>query len=225
MPSLVSLAAAYTLLVVASVAALAFLRHDATLSGMAALNPFGPPEISRHFFSTNPEAVRFSALLDFASAIAFAIYTATTVARLQFLGVRHAGVQTAFAGGLAASGGLSAAGLFLWVLSVPEAVASVPVARALHFLIFLCGGPAFALGMGLLAAGVSASSHFARLLPKWVVRLGLVIAATGALSALGLLSLPMTVAIPVTRVGGFVWLIAVGALMPRCSARLPTDDR
>jgi len=78
---------------------------------------------------------------------------------------------------------------------------------------------------GLLAAGVSASSHFARLLPKWVVRLGLVIAATGALSALGLLSLPMTVAIPVTRVGGFVWLIAVGALMPRCSARLPTDDR
>jgi len=148
MPSLVSLAAAYTLLVVASVAALAFLRHDATLSGMAALNPFGPPEISRHFFSTNPEAVRFSALLDFASAIAFAIYTATTVARLQFLGVRHAGVQTAFAGGLAASGGLSAAGLFLWVLSVPEAVASVPVARALHFLIFLCGGPAFALGMG-----------------------------------------------------------------------------
>ncbi len=214
MPSLLSLAAVYTLLVIASVAAIAFLRRDTALSGMVALNPFGPAEVARNFFAANPEAIRVSAFFCFASAIPLAMYTATIVARLQLLGSRHAGAYTAFAGGLVASGGLAAAGLFLWVLSVPEASASVPVARALHFLVFLCGGPAFAVGLGLLAGGVSVSGHFARLLPEWVVWLGLVIAAAGALSAFGLLSLPMTVAIPVTRVGGFGWLLAAGMFIP-----------
>ncbi len=217
--SLLSLGAAHALLLVASVAALTLLRHGTSLRDIAALNPFGEPEIARQFFSLDPEATRVSGFLCFASAIPLAIYTATTVARLQFLGVRHAGVYAAFAGGIAASGGLAVAGLFLWMLSVPEAAASMPVARALHFLVFLFGGPAFAVGLGLLAGGVSVSSHFARLLPQWVVWFGFLIATTGALSALGLLSVPMTVAIPITRVGGVGWLLAVGALMPRCSAR------
>lgn len=51
---LVALAVAYVLLAMACVAALAFLRHDTALSGMAALNPFGPPEASREFFAANP---------------------------------------------------------------------------------------------------------------------------------------------------------------------------
>lgn len=221
---LVSLAVAYGLLVVASVGSLALLRQDVSLQGMVPLNPFGPPEQSRNMFATNPEAVRVGAFFDFASAIPLAIYTAVMVDRLQLLGVRHAGTQIGFAGGLAASGGLAAAGLFLWVLSVPEAVASVPVARVLHFLVFLCGGPGFAVGMGLFAGGVSASGHGARFLPGWVVWLGLVIAATGSLASLGLLSLAMTVAIPVTRVGGFIWLIAAGALMANPVPRFAEDQ-
>jgi hypothetical protein len=116
---------------------------------------------------------------------------------------------------LAASGGLAAAGIFLWVLSVPEVAASSPVVRALHFLVFLSGGPAFAIGMGLLAGGVSVSSHFTGVLPKWVVRLGLLVAVTGALSTFGLISLFMTVAIPITRVGGLGWLIAAGTSVDR----------
>jgi len=223
--SLLVLAAAYVLLVVASVAALILLRHSATLRDVAALNPFDSPESSRRFFSSAPEATRVSGFLGFASAIPLAIYTANIVARLQCLGVRHAGVYAAFAGGVAAAGGLAAAGLSLWMLSVPEAAASIPVARTLHFVTFLCGGPAFAVGFGLLAGGVSVSTHDAQVLPRWVVWFGLAIASTGALSAFGLLSIPMTVAIPITRVGGFGWLLAVGALLPGCSPRVPMKDR
>lgn len=104
--------------------------------------------------------------------------------------------------------------MFLWVLSVPEVSASLPVARALHYLVFLCGGPAFAVGMGLLAGGVSAAGRVVGVLPRWATRLGLVLATTGALSALGLVSVPITIAIPITRVGGFAWLIAAGAVLP-----------
>jgi hypothetical protein len=223
--SLLVLAAAYVLLVVASVAALILLRQPATLRDIAALNPFDSAESSRQFFASAPEAIRVSGFLCFASAIPLAIYTAIIIARLQCLGVRHAGVYAAFAGGIAAAGGLAAAGLSLWMLSVPEAAASIPVARTLHFLTFLCGGPAFAVGLGLLAGGVSVAGYVARVLPPWVVWYGLAIAATGALSAFGLLSVPMTIAIPVTRVGGFGWLLAVGALLPGCSPRVDMKNR
>jgi hypothetical protein len=203
------------LLVVAGVAALVVFRHDAALGDLAGLNPFGPPELARHFFSTEQEATRAAGFFCFASAIPLAIYTAVMVARLHLLGLQDAAVYTAFAGGLAASGGLAAAGISLWVLSVPEVTASIPVVRTLHFLVFLCGGPAFAIGMGLLAGGVSVSSRFTGLLARWLVSFGLVVAVTGVLSAFGLISLPMTVAIPITRVGGIGWLIAAGASVDR----------
>lgn len=218
-PSLFPLAVAYLLLVVISVGAIAILPRGTTSSGLAALDPFGPAELSRRFFAASPDAVRAGAFFCFVSAIPLVMYAAIIVARLRSLGLRDAGVHAAFAGGLAASGALAAAGLFLWMLSVPEATASLSVAHAFHLLVFLCGGPAFAVGMGLLAGGVSMSLFATGLLPTWVVRLGLALAVTGALSTLGLLILPMTVAIPVTRVGGFVWLIAVGALLPNRSAR------
>jgi hypothetical protein len=103
----------------------------------------------------------------------------------------------------------------LWILSVPEVSASLPVTRALHFMTFLYGGAAFSAGFGLLAAAVSVTSYFARLLPRWLVWFGLLIAVAGELATLSLIALPMTLAIPVTRFGGFLWLIAVGAWMPK----------
>jgi hypothetical protein len=214
-PSLLSLAVVHTLLSVASVAALALLRHGAALSGVLSLNPYGTAESAQSFFAGSPQAVRMGAFFFFGSAIPLGIYTATIVSRLRFLGVRAAGSYIAFLAGLAASGALVAAALCLWVLSVPEASASLPVTRVLHFMSFLCGGAAFSAGFGLLAAGVSVTSYFARLLPRWLVWFGLLIAVAGELSTLSLIALPMTLAIPITRFGGFIWLIAVGALMPK----------
>ncbi|HEX6808632.1 MAG TPA: hypothetical protein VF118_11630 [Gemmatimonadaceae bacterium] len=217
--SLVPLAVAHILLIVISVGAIAILPPGTASSGMAALNPFGPAELSRRFFASSPDAVRVSAFFCFTSAIPLVIYAAILVTRLRSLGFRDPGVHAAFAGGLAASAGLAAAGLLLWVMSDAEVSASLPLTHLLHVLVFLCGGPAFAVGMGLFAGGASMSLFATGLVPDWVVRLGLALAVTGALSALGLLILPMTVAIPVTRVGGFVWLIAVGSLLPSRSSR------
>jgi hypothetical protein len=218
-PSLLTLALAYTLLELASVAALALLRRDG--SPMSVLNPFGPPEQSRLFFAANPGAIRAGGFLCFASAVPLGAYAATLVSRLHSSGARDAGSYVAFAGGMAASAGLAAAGVFLWLLSVPEASASVPVARVLHFLVFLCGGPAFAVGMGLLAAGASSSVQFATHVPRWLAWLGLTLGVTGALSTLGLLSVLLTVPIPITRLAGFVWLIAVAAKLSRVPSSGP----
>ena len=118
---------------------------------------------------------------------------------------------TAFVGGLAASAGLAAAGLLLWVLSIPEVAASIPAERALHFLVFLSGGPAFAVAFGILSGSVSLATHRARVLPTWIIQLGAFVAATGFLSLFGLVSLGMTVAVPITRLAGFLWLVVAAA--------------
>jgi hypothetical protein len=214
-PPLLSLAVVHVLLFVASVSALAWLSRGTTSSGMLSLNPYGSAEAARDFFQTSPNAVRVGAFFFLASAIPLAIYTATIVNRLRFFGVRAAGSYIALVGGLAASLALAAAALSLWVLSVPEVSASLPVTRALHFMTFLCGGAAFSAGFGLLAAAVSVTCYFARLLPRWLVWFGLLIAVAGELATLSLIALPMTFTIPITRFGGFIWLIAVGARMPK----------
>jgi hypothetical protein len=214
-PPLLSLAVIHTLLFFASVSALVWLGHGNARSGMLALNPYGSAEAARNFFAESPHAVRVGAFFFLASAIPLAIYTATIVNRLRFFGVRAAGTYIAFVGGFATSLALAAAALCMWVLSVPEVSASLSLTRALHFMTFLCGGAAFSAGLGLLAAGVSVTSYFARLLPRWLVWFGLLIAVAGELSTLSLIALPMTFAIPITRFGGFLWLIAVGAWMPK----------
>jgi hypothetical protein len=214
-PSLVWLAGVYTLFFLAAPAAIVVLRHGALWTAVRSLNPYGSAEGARNLFISSPQAVRVSAFFMLGSTISLGIYAATIVSRMRSLGIRSAGAYVAFLGGLGASGALAAAALCLWVLSVPEASASVPVARALHFLTFLSGGAVFSAAFGLMVAGVSVTSYFLRLLPPWLVWCGLLIAAAGELSTLSLITLPMTFAVPITRFGGFVWLIAAGALMPK----------
>jgi hypothetical protein len=214
-PPLLPLAIVHILLFVASVAALALLGHAALL----ALNPYGSAETAQRFFAQSPQAVRVSAFFFFGSAIPLGIYAAAVVSRLRFLGIRVAGSYIALFGGFAAAGTLVLASLCLWVMSVSEVSASLPVTTALHFLTFLFGGAAFSAGFGLLAAGVSVTSYFARLLPRWLVWFGLLIAVAGELSTFSLIALPMTFMIPITRFGGFIWLIAVGAMLPKTVSR------
>src|SRR5882724_4572748 len=213
-PPLTPVALVYTLLFAANLISAALLRH-----GAAFVTPFGDPESARAFFSGNPLAVKVSAFFFFGSAVPLGIYTATVVSRLSFLGVRAAGTNIALFGGFAASGAIAISGLCTWVLSVPEVAASLVAARVLYFLSFLFGGVAFAVAFGLLAAGVSVTSHFARLLPRWLVVLGIVVAAAGELSSLSLIAYPANLAIPVTRFVGFAWLILVGGRLPETLRR------
>ena len=118
-----------------------------------------------------------------------------------------------------ASGTIAISGVCTWVLAVPEVSASLVATRVLYFLSFLFGGAGFAVAFGLLAAGVSITSHFARLLPRWLVVLGMIVAAAGELSSLSLIAYPANLAIPVTRFVGFAWLILVGGRLPKTLRR------
>ena len=157
------LAIVHTLLFVASIASAVLLRH-----GPSFVTPFVDAEAARAFFAANPLAVKLSAFFFFGSAVPLGIYTATVVSRLRYLGVRAAGTNIALFGGFAASGAIAVSGLCTWVLSVPEVSASLVATRALFFMSFLFGGAGFAVAFGLLAAGVSVTSHFTRLVAALV---------------------------------------------------------
>jgi len=116
-------------------------------------------------------------------------------------------------------GAIAISGLCTWVLSVPEVSASLVATRVLYFMSFLFGGVGFAVVFGLLAAGVSVTSHFARLLPRWLVVLGMIVAVAGELSFLSLIAYPVNLAIPVTRFVGFAWLVLVGGRLPETLRR------
>jgi len=213
-PPLLQPAMVYTLLFAASIVSAVLLRH-----GPPFVTPFGDAGAARAFFAANPFAVKVGAFFFFGSAVPLAVYTATVVSLLRYLGVRAAGTNIALFGGFAASGAIAISGLCMWVLSVPEVAASLVAARVLYLLSFLLGGAGFAVAFGLLAAGVSVTSHFARLLPHWLVVLGMIVAAAGELSSLSLIAYPANLAIPVTRFVGFAWIILLGGRLPETLRR------
>ncbi len=100
-------------------------------------------------------------------------------------------------------------------------VQSSQVLLGLYYFSYALGGPGFSVPMGLLMAGVSVSSAFRKLLPTWIVVLGLVLAATGELSIFHLISPKLLFLIPLTRFPGFIWIIAVGIAMPRVRTSVP----
>ena len=209
-PSLILLAAVHILVFVAGLVAAAALRHGAPY-----VTPFAPAEEVRLFFAQSPTAVRVSNFFLFGSAVPFGIFAVTLVSRLRFMGVRAAGTNIALLGGLIATIALILSGITGWVLSLPEVSASAQVVKAIFFLCFLLGGAAFAVGFGLLAAGVSVTSYFMRLLPRWLVALGMLVAITGELSWFSLIAYPANFFIPITRYLGLIWMVSVAVALTK----------
>jgi hypothetical protein len=209
-PSLILLAAVHIVVFVAGLVAAAALRHGASY-----VTPFASAEAMRSFFAQSPTAVRVSSFFLFGSAVPFGIFAVTVVSRLRFMGVRAAGTNIALFGGLTAASALFLSGIAGWILSLPDVFADAPVVKAIYFLSFLCGGALYAVGFGLLAAGVSVTSYFMRLLPRWLVAFGMFIAIAGELSSLSLLTFPANFFIPITRYLGFIWMISVALVLTR----------
>jgi hypothetical protein len=203
-PSLIWLAVVYILISEGGFVAAMILRH-----GAAFVTPFGPAEALHQFLALSPTAVRVSNFCLFGSAVPFGIFAVTAVSRLRSLGVRAAGTNIALLGGVIATIALLLSGAVGWILSVPEVLDSTPAMKAIVFLNFLLGGTVFAVGAGLLAAGVSVTSYFMRLLPRWMVAVGMLVAGAGELSSLSLIAYPANFFIPVTRFVGFIWMISV----------------
>ena len=209
-PNLLLLVTVHFLLFAAGLVAGSVLRHGAHFA-----TPFAPAEELRTFLAVSPAAVRVSNFFLFGSAIPFGIFAVTVVSRLRFLGVRAAGTNIALLGGLTATTALILSGSVGWILSVPDVLASAPVVKAISFLNFLLGGAVFAVGFGLLAAGVSVTCYFMRLLPRWLVALGMLLALAGEASSLSLVAFPANFFIPITRYVGFIWMFAVAIALAK----------
>jgi hypothetical protein len=106
-----------------------------------------------------------------------------------------------------------------WVRVETADVADPVLAKLLAQLTFAVGGVGYAVPFALLVAGVSVPALILRLLPRALGWAGLVIAVVGVLATGAILTPVLDVALPVTRFGGALSLIAVGFLLPPARPR------
>jgi hypothetical protein len=186
--------------------------------------PWEPVQTIVTFFQLRPTAALLCAFFQFGSAIPLGIFTATVVSRLQFLGVRAAGIHIALFGGFATAFAVASSALVLWTMAHPGVAQDATLTQALYFLSYGLGGPGYSVPLGLLMAGVSVVTLFYRLVPRWISILGLALAVCGELSWLNLEFPQALFLIPLTRFPGFVWMIAIGFALPTTAQRTKLGD-
>ncbi|GGA70144.1 hypothetical protein GCM10011507_22120 [Edaphobacter acidisoli] len=221
-PSLILLAVAHIVVFAAGIVASVALRHGASF-----VTPFSPVEKILDFLTQNSQAVRVGNFFLFGSAVPLGLFAVTMVSRLRYMGVRAAGTNIALFGGIAAAIALFLSGIAGWILSVPDVIGSAAVVKAIDYFNFLCGGVFYAVGFGLLAAGVSITSHFMKLVPRWLVVLGMIVAIAGELSWFSLIAYPANFFIPINRYLGFIWMILAAVFLTkgrRMAQAPPTVD-
>lgn len=209
-PSLLILSAIYLLLFAGGLIIATRMAGGATY-----VSPFVSDAVILNFFRMHANAVRFQAFIVLASAIPLGIYAATVSSRLNFLGIRAAGATIALFGGLGASFILALSGMAQWVLSQHNISANAAATLSWQDFAFMTGGPGYASLLGLLIAGIAVPSYFLRLLPRWICYSGIALALFGQLSVLSLFFPWAMYFVPLTRLPGFLWLIACGLKLPR----------
>ena len=167
------------------------------------------------FFSRRQAGILTCAFLQFGAAIPLGIFTATIVSQLHFLGVRAAGTQIALFGGFLTSVNMMITSSILWAMIYPGVADDPAVTQALYRVSFGLGGPGFSVPFGILLAGIAITAGFYRLLPRWLVAIGIVIAIIGQLSWFEILNIKLLPLIPLTRFPGYLWMIGTGFLLPR----------
>jgi hypothetical protein len=168
-----------------------------------------PAFVAQHLW-----AIQWGSFCEFASAISLGIFMALTVSRLRSSGIRAAGEQVAALGGIATPVMLIGSALSTWSLTRPGVAAASGAVAALQSIGFDGGGPGFAVFLGLFAAGVSVAAGVRRLIPSWLMWLGIVVAAAGELSSLTLLNFTAGYFIPVARFLSIVWMLGLALKLP-----------
>jgi hypothetical protein len=177
--------------------------------------PYGPVAAIERYVRAESVAVRVIAVATFASSVPLAVYAATASSRLRQLGVTGSRPTIALTGGTLAAATLGLTGLLGWTLSWPEVSADTALVRALYLLVFLIGGPAHMVALGLLVAGMAMSSLALGLTPRPVAWVGLVIAGLAELTMLVLVWTGVGVLLPIARVAALAWLVVAAALLRR----------
>ncbi len=182
--------------------------------------PWEPVSVIQSYFQTHPTAVLICMFFQFGALIPLGIFTASAVSRLRFLGITAAGPYIAVFGGLMTVFDGAAAGFILWAMIHPGVAHDPALTTALYYLSYAFGGPGFSVPMGLLIAGLSIPAAFGKLLPKWIVAFGLLLAVAGELSWLNLVFPQAVFLVPLVRFPGFIWLIAAGFALPKTVSRV-----
>ena len=167
------------------------------------------------FFLHRQAGVLLCAFFQFGSAIPLGLFAVSISSQLVFLGVRAAGTNIAWYGGVVSAINIIISSCVLWAMTYPGMQQDAPLLNALYRLAFGLGGPGFSVFFALMAAGVSVTAAFYRLLPKWIIALGLFVAVCGVLSWFEILTVRALPLIPLTRFTGFIWMISAGFALPR----------
>ena len=170
--------------------------------------------IAPAFVAQHIRGIQWGSFCEFASAIILGIFMAATINRLRSTGIRTAGERVAALGGIATPIMLIGSALSTWSLTRPGVAAASGAVAALQSLGFDGGGPGFAVFLGLFAAGVSVTAGMHKLIPRWLMWLGIVVAAAGELSSLTLLNFTAGYFIPVARFLSIVWMLGLALKLP-----------
>jgi hypothetical protein len=176
--------------------------------------PHGSPENSVAYLAQNLWSIQWGSFCELASAIPLGIFAVTSVSRLRFLGVRAAGESIALLGGIGVTVMLILSALASWSLTRPGVADTSGAVPALQAISFAGGGPGFAVLLGLFIAGVSVTAGLHRLIPRWLMGLGIAVALACELASLSLLNFKAAYFIPVGRFVSLVWMIGVSLTLP-----------
>ncbi|HET9743549.1 MAG TPA: hypothetical protein VFQ00_12425 [Terriglobales bacterium] len=218
-PHLGMLAIVYTVLFIAGLTAVSGFGAPLGVKPPYFPGPWEPASVIVSYFQTHATNALICSFLQFGALIPLGIFAGAIVSRLRFLGITAAGPNIALFGGFLTVFDGIAAGFAIWTMVHPGVAQNVLVTPALYYLSFAFGGPGFSVPMGLLIAGICIPAMFRKLLPKWLIVFGLVLAVAGELSWLNLVFPKLIFLIPLVRFPGFIWLIATGFLMPKAAAR------
>jgi len=175
--------------------------HDTAQEAMAYVANFG-------------SSIRFGTFCELSSAVLLGLFVAVTVSRLRFLGVRAAGEMIALCGGVVTTVMLMLSALCGWSVTRPGIAQAQGAVSLLQALSFVGGGPGFAVPLGLFVAGVSVTAGLHRVIPRWLMWLGVLIAVACELASLTLVFWSAAYFIPVGRFVSVVWMIAVAVTLP-----------
>lgn len=172
--------------------------------------PYDPVQKAQDYYGSYSDTTRIYSFFVFWSALPLGIYTAFMTARLRALNVHRGGVNITQFGGFGAAVFIALSGLCTWVLSQPGIAADPGATRTMQLLGFGAGGTGNVILSGLLMAGISVTAGIDRLIPRWVMVFGLVIAAISVLSMLNLIFPQLAIALPIGRFIGMIWMIIAG---------------
>ncbi|HLH09282.1 MAG TPA: hypothetical protein VKW78_18745 [Terriglobales bacterium] len=224
-PHLGALAIAYTVLFNAGLSAISAFGLPFGVKPPFWPGPWESSDVIVSFFHTHHAAVLICVALQIGALIPLGIFAAAVVSRLRFLGINAAGPNIALFGGFLTVFNGMAAGFTVWTMIHPGITLDVTLTTALYYLSYAFGGPGFSIPMGLMIAGICVPAGFRKLLPKWLVAFGLLLAVAGELSWLNLIFPGAIFLIPLVRFAGFVWLILAGFMLPGSIHRGSTQSQ